>query len=143
LSDILAALLYSQLLSFNKIQSKRELLWNNYFNQLSNWSRANGVQLPVVPEYCEQTFHMFFMLFPNNQVRTAFIKYLADNNIVSVFHYLPLDSSSMGAAIKLDDQTDCTKSKEVSQCIVRLPLFFDLNLKDQEEVINTVTQFKV
>ena len=49
----------------------------------------------------------------------------------------------MGASIRLDDQADCTISKEVSQCIVRLPLFFDLNLNDQEKVISTVTKFKV
>lgn len=143
MSDILAALLYSQLLFYKKIQSKREVLWKNYFDQLGNWSKANEIQLPFVPDYCEQTFHMFYMLMPSNQVRTEFINYLAKNNISSVFHYLPLDSSSMGASIRLDDQADCPKSKEVSQCIVRLPLFFDLNLNDQERVINTVTKFKV
>jgi dTDP-4-amino-4,6-dideoxygalactose transaminase len=143
MSDILAALLYSQLLFYKKIQSKRELLWKNYFDQLSNWSKVNEIQLPFVPNYCEQAFHMFYMLMPSNQVRTEFIKYLAKNNISSVFHYLPLDSSSMGASIRLDDQADCTISKEVSQCIVRLPLFFDLNLNDQEKVISTVTKFKV
>tara|TARA_B110000003_G_scaffold187778_1_gene186640 strand:+ start:964 stop:2100 length:1137 start_codon:yes stop_codon:yes gene_type:complete len=143
MSDILAALLYSQLLFYKKIQSKRELLWENYFDQLSNWSKVNEIQLPFVPNYCEQAFHMFYMLMPSNQVRTEFIKYLAKNNISSVFHYLPLDSSSMGASIRLDDQADCTISKEVSQCIVRLPLFFDLNLNDQEKVISTVTKFKV
>lgn len=143
MSDILAALLYSQLLFYKKIQSKRELLWENYFDQLSNWSKENEIQLPFVPNYCEQAFHMFYMLMPSNQVRTEFIKYLAKNNISSVFHYLPLDSSSMGASIRLNDQADCTISKEVSQCIVRLPLFFDLNLNDQEKVISTVTKFKV
>ena len=143
MSDILAALLYSQLLFYKKIQSKRELLWENYFDQLSNWSKVNEIQLPFVPNYCEQAFHMFYMLMPSNQVRTEFIKYLAKNNISSVFHYLPLDSSSMGASIRLNDQADCTISKEVSQCIVRLPLFFDLNLNDQEKVISTVTKFKV
>lgn len=143
MSDILAALLYSQLLFHKKIQSKREVLWTNYFDQLGNWSKANEIQLPFVPNHCEQAFHMFYMLMPSNQVRTEFIKYLAKNNISSVFHYIPLDSSSMGASIRLDDQADCTISKEVSQCIVRLPLFFDLNLNDQKKVISTVTKFKV
>ncbi len=143
LSDLLASLLYSQLINSDKIQLKRSSLWNNYFKSLSEWAVENEIRLPFIPNHCEQTFHMFYMIMPNNEVRNNFIAYLGDNDIVAVFHYLPLDSSVMGVKIKLDNQVECPVSEKISNCIVRLPLYFDLDYKKQDKIINAILNFKV
>lgn len=143
LSDLLASLLFSQLLNSVKIQSKRSSLWDNYYKNLSEWAVKHKIRLPFIPNHCEQTFHMFYMIMPNKKIRNIFISYLKDNDITAVFHYLPLDSSVMGSKIRLNDQTECPVSEEISNCIVRLPLYFDLDYKKQDKIINTILNFEV
>ena len=143
LSDILASILFSQLNALTEIQSKRELLWNNYYSKLINWANQNQVKLPYIPSHCQQTYHMFYMLMPSKVIRNKFIQYLSKKNITAVFHYLPLDSSQMGVKIKHVDQKECEVSQRVSDCIVRLPLYFGLDLESQEDIIKYVLDFKM
>ncbi len=143
MSDILAALLYSQLNSHKKIQAKRKELWLNYCNQLSRWAKDNDVQLPHIPDHCEQTFHMFYMIMPSKILRDRFIKYMNSKKISTAFHYLPLHSSKKGMEISLPDQENCPVSQIISDQIIRLPLFFDLKQDDQAAVINAITNWNI
>ena len=143
LSDILSSLLYSQLVCSKLIQEQRQLLWENYFNKLESWADNNKVRLPVVPKYCDQSYHMFYMLFPSYKSRNAFIEHLANYSITATFHYLPLDTSLMGAKIALDDQIACPISDDVSKRLVRLPLFFNLSNEEQKRVINATLNYKL
>jgi dTDP-4-amino-4,6-dideoxygalactose transaminase len=143
LSDLLASLLYAQLDNFTEIQNKRKTLWNNYYESLNEWSIKKNIQLPYVPHYCEQTYHMFYMILPNNKKRNDLIEHLKHNDIKATFHYLPLDSSKMGVKIKHNDQHECPVSKRASDCIIRLPLYFDLSDKEQEKVIQSVISFEL
>ena len=86
---------------------------------------------------------MFYMILPNNKIRNDFIEHLRVENITATFHYLPLDSSKMGVKIKQEDQQDCPVSQSVSDCLVRLPLYFDLNTKMQNKIIESVLSFKI
>jgi len=141
LSDILAALLYGQLKKSKEIQLKRRSIWDRYFQELSQWASYKGVSMSHVPEYCDQSYHMFYMLLPDKLTRDEFIKYLIHHDITSTFHYLPLDTSVMGSKIRLADQCDCPVSANSSNLIVRLPLFFDLQSEDQSKVIKIIKQF--
>jgi dTDP-4-amino-4,6-dideoxygalactose transaminase len=82
------------------------------------------------------------MIMPNNETRNKLIQFLKTKDISATFHYLPLDSSEMGAKIRLNNQLDCPVSKEISDCIIRLPLYFDLGFEDQSMVIQAVTDFE-
>jgi dTDP-4-amino-4,6-dideoxygalactose transaminase len=141
LSDLLAALLYGQLKNSGEIQLKRRIIWERYFSELSGWALSHKISLPVVPEYCDQSYHMFYLLLPSKSARDNFIDYLSDHNIAAVFHYLPLDSSRMGLKIALADQSECPVSASISNCIVRLPLYYDLSDKEQSFIIETVKGF--
>ena len=143
LSDLLAALLYGQLENSEEIQIKRSVIWERYFTELSGWALSNQVSLPFVPEYCKQSYHMFYMLFPEKSERDNFINYLADHDIAAVFHYLPLDSSEMGSKIALSDQSDCPVSANISDCIVRIPMFFGLEFSEQSWIIKTIISYTV
>jgi dTDP-4-amino-4,6-dideoxygalactose transaminase len=140
LSDILAALLYAQFERYETIQNKRKLIWDTYQNGLADWAAANGVQLPHVPEHCEQAYHMYYILLPSLKIRTRLMSYLKENHILTVFHYLPLHLSDMGQ--KFGGQPgDCPITENVSDRLLRLPFHNSLEPEMQQQVIKAIRQF--
>ena len=81
------------------------------------------------------------MVMPNKSLRDSFINFMSSKNISTSFHYLPLHSSKKGVEISLLDQQDCPISQMVSDQIVRLPLFFDLKINDQDMVIDAINNW--
>jgi dTDP-4-amino-4,6-dideoxygalactose transaminase len=140
-SDILAAFLFAQLQSRDQIQSCRQNIWNTYHSNLRSWADQYSVGLPVVPEYCEQPYHMFYMLFPTLDVRQAFIGHLKSREIQSVFHYLPLNLSDMGRKFG-GKEGDCPVTEDLSNRLVRLPFYNTLTAQDQMKVISAILEFK-
>ena len=140
-SDILAAYLLGQLEERERIQAQRRNAWNTYAAGLRDWARRNEVRLPTVPGYCEQSYHMFFLLMPHLEVRTRFIAHLRERGIYTVFHYLPLHLSDMGRGFG-GRVGDCPVTEQVSDQLVRLPLHNRLTGADQEEVIEAILKFK-
>jgi dTDP-4-amino-4,6-dideoxygalactose transaminase len=139
-SDVLAAFLYAQFEQAEKIQTHRANIWNLYHASLGDWANAHGVQMPYVPDYCEQPYHMFYMLFPNLEVRTRFISYLREHNIYSVFHYLPLHLSDMGRKFGGKDG-DLPVTESISDRLVRLPFHNGLTGDEQEQAIDAICGF--
>ena len=141
-SEALAAILFAQLEAREKIQARRGEIWHRYNRELRDWAERNQVRLPIIPEYSDQPYHMFYMLLPDLQTRTRFIQSLRDKGIYSVFHYLPLHLSDMG--LKFGGKVgDCPVTEDISDRLVRLPLFFNLEEKDQDYVIETITQINL
>lgn len=140
-SDILAAVLYAQLQEKKSIQIKRERIWNYYKENLSDWAENNEVQTPFVPEYCQQAYHMYYLILPSLDIRQALIKHLRELGVVSVFHYQPLHLSSMGRKFG-GKKGDCPITEQVSDRLVRLPFHNDLTQNDQEKVIQGILSFK-
>jgi dTDP-4-amino-4,6-dideoxygalactose transaminase len=140
LSDILAALLYGQLEQRTAIQSKRAQIWGNYYTHLSGWASQKGVTLPTIPPECEQPYHMFYMLLPSLEVRQRLIAHLKAENILSVFHYLPLHLSDMGQRYG-GKPGDCPVTEDVSDRLLRLPFYNNLAEDDQERVVNSILSF--
>src|ERR1019366_4528931 len=96
MSDVLAAFLFAQLEVWQEIQKQRKRIWQVYHEQLAGWCHTNKVRQPVVPAHCEQAWHMYYLLLPSLQARTALIAHLKTCGILAVFHYLPLHLSDMG-----------------------------------------------
>ena len=128
-SDILAAILYAQLEQRELIQAKRKKIWENYYEHLDAWANKNDICLPTIPENCEHPYHMFYLLMPTLEKRNLFIQHLKKNGIMAVFHYLPLHLSEMGKKFggKIGD---CPVTENISDCLVRLPFYNDLNIQD-------------
>jgi dTDP-4-amino-4,6-dideoxygalactose transaminase len=140
-SDILAAVLFSQFEEKAQIQDKRQDIWNYYYSNLTNWAEDNHVKLPFIPSYCEQPYHMFYMLLPNLEKRQGLIEYLKTKGIMAVFHYLPLSLSNMGRRFG-GVEGKCPITEKISDELVRLPFYNDLTHDDQEKVIKTIIEFK-
>jgi dTDP-4-amino-4,6-dideoxygalactose transaminase len=139
-SEVVAAFLYAQLQEMDQIQEKRKVVWENYNQSLSSWAVDNKVKLPYVPAYSENNYHIFYLSFNDSEERNAFIQYMRDREIHSVFHYLSLHKSEYFEGKYHGEEL--VNSDRYSNCLVRLPLFPDLTKEDQKKIIEAVTSFK-
>jgi len=139
-SDILAAFLLAQLEQREKVQLHRKQVWEIYEAGLKDWAAKHDVQLPCIPDHCEQPYHMFYMLLPTLELRQNLISYLREHGVYSVFHYLPLHLSDMGQKFggKLGD---CPVTERISDQLIRLPFHNALTSGEQEQVIDLIHEF--
>jgi len=93
-AEINAAFLWAQLENLEDIQAKRTKLWNTYYERLKPLADKGCFQLPDMPDYATNNAHMFYLVFSDFEKRTAFIQYMKEHDILTVFHYLPLHSSA-------------------------------------------------
>lgn len=136
-SDMLAAYLWAQLEQRQAIQARRKQLWEKYDDALRDWAARNGVRQPFIPPDRGQAYHMYYLLFPALAQRQAFIARLKEQEILSVFHYLPLHLSDMGLRYG-GKAGDFPVTERVSDQLVRLPFFYNLTDAEQDRVIETV-----
>ena len=139
-SDMLAGFLYAQLEAREHITEHRRRIWENYYTQLKSWALEHNIRLPVIPDYCEQPYHLFYMIMNTLEDRQALIAYLKSKGILSVFHYLPLHTSEMG--IRFGGKIgDCPVAEDVSDRVVRLPFYNTLSTAEQQTVIDAILSF--
>jgi dTDP-4-amino-4,6-dideoxygalactose transaminase len=140
-SELLAAVLFAQLEKRDKIQNKRKDLWTMYHDQLNGWAESHKTRLPMIPTYCEQPYHMFYMLLPSMEIRQKLINYLKELGIMSVFHYLPLHLSSMGQGFG-GKVGDCPNTEDLSDRLLRLPFFNNLTEDEVMRITAAINQFE-
>ncbi len=140
MSDVLAAFLYGQLELWPEIQNRRRAIWEQYTLRLAGWAAANGARLPLVPEHCEQAWHMFYLILPSEAIRRALILHLKRKGILAVFHYQPLHLSEYGRRYG-GKRGDCPVAEDLSDRILRLPFFTTMSVSEQERVIEAIHSF--
>jgi dTDP-4-amino-4,6-dideoxygalactose transaminase len=140
MSDLLAAILYGQLLRADDINARRLQIWNRYHTELSSWAQQNGVTTPFVPEGCEHVGHVYHLRFGSLAQRTRFIAALKEMQISAVFHYQALHMSPVGQHFG-GYVGQCPVAELASDCLVRLPLFNSMTDDEQSRVIEAVQQF--
>ena len=140
ISDLLAAILYGQLLRADEIYLQRIKIWSRYHNELASWASSNSVITPTVPDGCEHTGHVYHLRFQRGIQRDKFIEHLKNLSIYAVFHYQPLHLSTVGRSIGgKDGQFPITES--AGDCLIRLPLFNTMSEDEQSHVIESVKVF--
>lgn len=135
-SEIISAFLWAQLENIESIQKKRLEIWKKYHEGLKD---NENISLPVIPKYATNNAHMFYIVCKNIDFRTELIKKLKENNILAVFHYLSLHKSEFYT--QKHDSRDLLNSDKFEDCLLRLPLYFELNEEEQQRVINTINEF--
>jgi dTDP-4-amino-4,6-dideoxygalactose transaminase len=135
--EITAAFLWAQLEELDQIQNQRKAIWYQYQAALQTWAAKTGVILPYTPDYATQNAHMFYLVCPSPKFRTQLIEHLKKNNIHAVFHYLSLHSSPYYKPKYTGNQLP--QSDNYSDCLVRLPLYFDL--AEVEVICETINNF--
>jgi dTDP-4-amino-4,6-dideoxygalactose transaminase len=139
-SDVLAAFLYAQLERRDDIQARRRRIWNTYARDLPGWAASLGIRLPVVPEHCEQPYHLFFLVTASLAQRTRLIAHLKERGVLAVFHYLPLHLSDMGQRFG-GKPGNCPVTEDLSDRVLRLPFYNDLGDEDQAYVVDSLRGF--
>ena len=124
-SDIISAYLFAQLENLDQIQDRRKKIWHQYWNALAPVLPEYGIELPVIPDYATNNAHMFYLVCPSLRVRTQLIEGLKSHGIYAVFHYLSLHSSPYYA--DKHDGRSIPNSDRYSDCLVRLPLFYEMS----------------
>lgn len=139
-SEINAAYLWAQLLEAEKINEDRMQSWNRYYQELKPLEEQGMIQLPVVPEGCVHNAHMFYIKANDLKERDDLIRYLKENGIVAVFHYIPLHTSSAGLQYGRFSGEDVYTTKE-SERLLRLPMYYGLKEADLQKVVETIKKF--
>lgn len=138
-SEITAAFLYAQLEQINKIQKRRLDIWNLYYERLSYLSSKFSIQTSFVPHYSTNNGHIFYIVCNTLNERTDLIDYLKQKGILAVFHYLSLHKSDYFE--KLHDTRSLVQSDRYSDCLLRLPLYNDLELTDVNLICSEIINY--
>ncbi len=138
--DLNAAYLWGQLEAADAIYDDRMATWRAYHEAFASLEAAGKVQRPVVPEDCVQNAHMYYLLLPSLADRTAFIAFLKERGVQACFHYVPLHSAPAGERFGRFDGED-VHTTEVSERLVRLPMYYAMDEADRAKVIETVRAY--
>jgi dTDP-4-amino-4,6-dideoxygalactose transaminase len=138
-SEVIAAFLWAQLDNLDKIQKKRKQLWNEYFEALTPLALQGKFKIQSIPEYSTNNAHMFYIICKSLEERTQLIDFLKSNGVLAVFHYLSLHKSEYYN--KKHDGRVLTYSDYYSECLVRLPLFYELNNNDVQDISKLIYNF--
>ena len=133
-SDIIAAFLYAQIEELHTIQERRLSIWQRYYQELLPFSKK-GVKLPYIPSYATNNAHMFYLVLPSLKERSYFISRMKEMGCSPVFHYLSLHKSDF-----YKDKHDgriLTNSDRYSDCLVRLPFYFELQDDGLDRVVES------
>ena len=138
-AEINAAFLWAQLENLDEIQAKRKQLWQTYYDHLQPLADKGLFQVPDLPNYASNNAHMFYLLLPSLEKRTDLIKYLKENGILAVFHYLSLHSSAY--------YTDKHDGRALPNCdryadtLVRLPMYYDLSYEEVVAICDIIRKY--
>lgn len=139
-SDMNAAYLWAQLQVADEINDSRLHVWNTYHAAFKPLAEAGKVELPTIPADCVHNAHMFYLKCKDLQDRTAFINYLKQNDVMAVFHYVPLHSAPAGLKFgRFHGEDVCTTAE--SDRLVRLPMYYGMSREDLDKVCQVVLAY--
>lgn len=139
-SETISAFLYAQLENLDMIQDRRKAIWEQYYEGLKHLEKKGFIHLPVLPEYSTNNAHMFYLVCRSLEERTMLIKYLKDNGVLSVFHYLSLHLSGYYKAnyTEIPNLPFCDR---FADCLLRLPMFYELKAEEIKTIVDLIDRF--
>ncbi|MEO5570204.1 MAG: dTDP-4-amino-4,6-dideoxygalactose transaminase [Bacteroidia bacterium] len=138
-SEIIAAFLFAQIENLDDIQQKRKNIWKTYHDEMLPLEKEGKINLPVIPDYATNNAHMFYFTCGSLEERNKLIAFMKQKNIFPVFHYLSLHKSPYykdkhdGRELKFADR--------FSDCLLRLPFYYELSDGDQAQVLDAIKVF--
>ena len=139
-SDLNAAYLWAQLEMADEINQNRIDTWNEYQKAFKELEEKNIVELPIVPKGCVHNAHMFYIKCKDLETRQNYINYMRKNDILCVFHYVPLHSAPAGVKFGhfngIDEHTTADSDR-----LVRLPMYYNISKSDLNKVIDKTLEF--
>ena len=139
-SEILMAVLCSQLENFDRINSKRKKLASIYLERLSKKKYKNYFRPMILPEYANSNNHIFYIITKNKIIRDELQTFLKKHNIGSAFHFIPLHNSIMGKKYGFESN-ELKYTDNLSQRLLRLPLYNAISEKEINYVCDYIDNF--
>ena len=139
-SELNCAYLYPQLKMAEKINEERLEAWNYYKENLQDLEEKGKITLQFVPDYSKHNAHMFYFKTRSLEERAKLIKYLKDNGVQAVFHYIPLHNSPAGKKFGKFNGEDKYTTLE-SEKLIRLPMYYKITKAEQDVVIKKIKKF--
>lgn len=139
-SDLNAAYLWAQLEVADEINDNRLATWNAYYEAFKPLEEKGAVILPTIPEGCVHNAHMFYIKCKDLNTRQAYIEFMKKNDILCVFHYVPLHSAPAGLKYGRFDGVDEHTTAD-SDRLVRLPMYYNITEADLRKVIEKTIEF--
>lgn len=136
--EIIAAFLAAQIDEADEITRQRLAIWTTYHQWLADAERSGKLRRPVIPTHCQHNAHMYYVLLPDLEHRTAFIERLRQAGVHSVFHYIPLHNAPAGQRYGRA-HGELPVTTEMADRLVRLPLWIGLE-EHQAQVIQHVLE---
>lgn len=140
MNDMSAAYLWGNLEIAQEINENRLETWNKYNNGLMKLEERGIIELPKIPDECIHNAHMFYLKVKDLGERTKLLEYLKQNEILAVFHYIPLHSAPAGLKFGRFSCEDKFTTKE-SDKLIRLPMYYNLEDAKIEKVIIKIIDF--
>jgi dTDP-4-amino-4,6-dideoxygalactose transaminase len=141
MADMLAAFLLGQLENRATILSRREHVHHAYDDMLADWAASHGVQLPFIPEYCNSSWHLYYMLLPRPRDQAGFITHMKSAGIGCAFHYVPLNTTPFGMQLG-GSPGGCPVSESASARLVRLPLHASISDSEVDRIVNVAMKWR-
>ena len=136
-SELQAAFLWGQLERVEAINTNRLASWQAYYDSLLPLQEAGKIKLPTIPAACTHNAHMFYLKVADLYERTALLEHLKANDILAVFHYVPLHTAEAGKKFGYFSGKERHTTTE-SERLIRLPLFYNLSKKSQNKVVSVI-----
>jgi len=136
-SEIISAFLYAQTENLKEIQNRRKLLWNLYYENLKPLENEGFISLPSMPNYATNNGHMFYIICRNFEERSNLIRFLKQNDILAVFHYLSLYKSDFYKP-KYEGKP-LANSDNFEEKLLRLPMYYEIK---EDEICFIVEKIK-
>ena len=140
-SEINSAFLWAQLESLDTIQARRKEIWNKYHEGLKDLAAKGCFSMPDMPEYATNNAHMFYIVCRNLEERTKLIAYLKENEVLAVFHYLSLHLSEYYKEHHQGEIPDLPNCDRFADCLVRLPMYYELKDEEVKQIIDSIHEF--
>lgn len=139
-SELNAAYLYAQLENADEINENRLKSWNIYEKNLKELEDKKILELPKISKECTHNAHMFYIKCKNLEERSRLIESLKENEVSSVFHYIPLHTAEAGKRFGRFNGKDIFTTKE-SERLLRLPMYYGLKEKEIIHVCEKIKEF--
>jgi dTDP-4-amino-4,6-dideoxygalactose transaminase len=141
MSEFCAAVLNSQLDFAIQIQERRRTTATYYAEQIAT-TRVGLMNEELLLRNLApgNPNHMFYLLTSSLEQRTHLLQHLKAHGVTGTFHYVPLHSSPAGRQFGMF-HGDLEVTQEISDRIVRLPLFSDITTAEAEQVVQSMKLF--
>lgn len=136
--EVIAAFLWAQMEEAVSITDRRLDIWNLYHKELESLEVSGGVKRPNIPSGCQHNAHMYYVLLDSLETRTKVIQGLNEQDIYSVFHYVPLHLSPAGKKLA-QTHRNLINTEHFSDRLLRLPLWVGMTPEQIHQVAVAVS----